>query len=181
MICGMPRTWRLRLTVLLVPTVAGGGPNAQTSPAPPLAPPTMALEPLRDAASAANKLVGTAVQSAFLNDPRYSAVFSRHFNYVTAEYEMKWDPIERSPGAEDFSGGDRIASYAESQGMRIKGHALVWHQAVPGWVGRLSASDLRTAFENHIRSAATHYRGRVLAWDVVNEAVADDGSGLRDT
>src|SRR5919198_5772666 len=120
MICGMPRTWRLRLTVLLVPTVACGGPNAPTSPAPPLAPPTMALEPLRDAASAANKLVGTAVQSAFLNDPRYSAVFSRHFNYVTAEYEMKWDPIERTRGSEDFSGGDAIANFAAAHGMQVK-------------------------------------------------------------
>ena len=177
----MRGTWRLRLfPVLLVPAVACGH-NAPTSPSPPLASPTTTLDPLRDAATAAGKLVGTAVQSAFLNDPRYAAAFSRHFNYVTAEYEMKWDPIERSPGAEDFSGGDRIASYAESQGMRIKGHALVWHQAVPGWVARLSASELRTVFESHIRSVAAHYRGRVLAWDVVNEAIADDGSGLRDT
>ena len=45
----------------------------------------------------------------------------------------------------------------------------------------LSAADLRLAFENHIRSVAEHFRGRVVAWDVVNEAIADDGSGLRDT
>ena len=65
--------------------------------------------------------------------------------------------------------------------MRLKGHALIWHNAVPGWVERLSADDLRAAFARHIRSVAAHYRGQVFAWDVVNEAVADDGSGLRDT
>jgi endo-1,4-beta-xylanase len=57
----------------------------------------------------------------------------------------------------------------------------VWHGSVPGWANALSASDLRAALENHIRAVAGRYRGRVLAWDVVNEAVADDGSGLRDT
>jgi endo-1,4-beta-xylanase len=65
--------------------------------------------------------------------------------------------------------------------MRLKGHTLVWHGSVPAWVNALSAAELRTAFQDHIRTVAGHYRGRVLAWDVVNEAVADDGSGLRDT
>ncbi len=52
---------------------------------------------------------------------------------------------------------------------------------MPAWVSSLSTADLRIAFEQHIRSVAEHYRGRVRAWDVVNEAVADNGSGLRDT
>ena len=94
---------------------------------------------------------------------------------------MKWDAIERSPGVRDFSAGDAIVAYAESQGARVKGHALIWHGSVPGWVNGLSAADLRTAVEDHIRAVAGHYRGRVLAWDVVNEAIDDDGSGLRDT
>jgi GH35 family endo-1,4-beta-xylanase len=58
---------------------------------------------------------------------------------------------------------------------------LIWHNAVPGWVAGLPAAELRSAFDAHIRAVAEHYRGRVRAWDVVNEAVADDGSGLRDT
>ena len=172
----------LRSAFALMVAVACGQKTSLTPAGPTTSPsPAGEVEPLRDAATAAGKLVGAAVQSAFLNDMRYSGVFSRHFNYVTAEYEMKWDPIERTRGFEDFSGGDRIVAYAASQGMRIKGHALVWHQAVPSWVAALSASELRAAFENHIRSVASHYRGRIVAWDVVNEAVADDGSGLRDT
>ena len=129
----------------------------------------------------AGKLVGAAVQSSFLGDSLYSTVLSRHFNYLTAEYEMKWDPVERTQGVEDFSGGDAIAGYAEGHGMKLRGHALIWHGAVPGWVNGLSAADLKTAFDHHILSVADHYRGRMLAWDVVNEAVADDGSGLRNS
>src|SRR5262245_39407554 len=151
--------------------------STPTSPTTPVTDP----DPLRAAASAAGRLVGAAVQSSFLNDPRYSAVFSRHFDYVTAEYEMKWDPIERTRGSEDFSGGDAIAAYAAAHGMQVKGHALVWHQALPSWVAGLSSADLRAEFERHIGSVASHYRGRVVAWDVVNEAVDDTTFGLRDS
>ena len=139
------------------------------------------VAPLRDAAQSAGKLVGAAVQSGLLGDGRYSGVLGRHFNYLTAEYEMKWDQIERTQGINNFSAGDAIVGYGQANGMKIKGHTLIWHGSVPSWLGSLSASDLRAAFENHIRAVAEHFRGRVASWDVVNEAIADDGSGLRDT
>ena len=156
----------------------GGSRTTATSPTPT---PTPAADPdpLRGVAGA--KLVGAAVQSSFLGDSRYSAVLSRHFNYLTAEYEMKWDPIERTRGSEDFSGGDAIAAYAAAHGMQLKGHALIWHQAVPSWVSGLDNASLRTEFERHIRSVASHFRGRVVAWDVVNEAIDDNGFGLRNS
>jgi len=170
------------LAAAVLALAACGSKNASTPTSPTTAPPPAAEpDPLRAAAGTAGKLVGTAVQSAFLTDSRYTAVFARHFDYVTAEYEMKWDPIERARGAEDFSGGDAIANFAAARGMRVKGHALVWHQAVPSWVAGLSAAELRTELERHIRSVASHYRGRVVAWDVVNEAIDDTTSGLRDS
>lgn len=170
-----------RVVVSLAIIVAACGHAASpTAPAPPVVP-TPDPAPLRDAASAAGKLVGAAVQSSFLGDPRYNAVLARHFDYVTAEYEMKWDPIEKTRGVEDFSGGDAIVAYAAAHGMQVKGHALIWHQAVPSWVGGLSPSDLRSEFARHILSVASHYRGRVLAWDVVNEAIDDNGFGLRNS
>ena len=173
------------VALTLGPALACGGdkatPTAPTSPGTPANPNGMQVDPLRDAARSAGKLVGAAVQSGFLGDGRYNGVFSRHFNYVTAEYEMKWDPIERTRGVNDFGGADAIVSHALGNGMRVKGHALIWHGAVPSWVNGLSSTDLRVAFESHIRAVAEHFRGRVYAWDVVNEAVADDGSGLRDT
>jgi endo-1,4-beta-xylanase len=172
------------IALVLTSQLACGGSKSPTAPSPTPTPtpvPTTPVDPLRDSASAAGKLAGTAVQSSFLNDPRYTEVFDRHFNYVTAEYEMKWDPIERVRGSEDFLGGDAIASYAAAMGMKLKGHALVWHGAVPGWANGLSNDDFRAAVERHIRIVADHYRGQVYAWDVVNEAIADDGPGLRDS
>jgi endo-1,4-beta-xylanase len=126
--------------------------------------------------------VGAALFSSRLGtDAAYTGAAGRHFNYVTAEWEMKWDPVQRERGVYDFSGGDRIVAFAESQGMRVKGHALVWHGATPSWVDALSPPELRIAFEEHIRTVASHYRGRVWAWDVVNEAIADSQPGLRST
>jgi len=153
----------------------------ETAPSSPSAPSTTDPEPLRAAAASTNRLVGAAVQSSYFGDSRYSNVLSRHFNYLTAEYEMKWATIGHTPGTQDFGGGDAIANYAAAHAMQLKGHALVWHGSVPSWVGGLSAAEFRAAVEDHIRQTAAHFRGRVLAWDVVNEAIADDGSGLRDT
>jgi endo-1,4-beta-xylanase len=171
---------------MFVPLACGGDKSATPSPTPtspgsPAAPSGLQVDPLRDAARTAGKLVGAAVQSGLLIDGRYSGVLGRHFNYLTAEYEMKWDPIERTRDENDFRAADAIAGYAQANGMQVKGHALIWHGSVPPWVNGLSPSELRVAFESHIRSVAEHFRGRVHAWDVVNEAVADDGSGLRDT
>ncbi len=127
-------------------------------------------------------MIGAAVFSSRLgSDAAYTGAASRHFNYLTAEWEMKWDPIQRTPGVYDFSGGDRIVDFAESRGMRVKGHALVWHGATPEWVNTLSPPELRIAFEDHIRTVAGHYRRRVYAWDVVNEAIDDSQPGLRST
>ena len=170
--------WLIAPALLLVAGACGGR-SAPTAPTP--VPPTNGSESLSAAGRAAGKLVGTAIQAGFLGDSRYRSVLDREFNYITAEYQMKWDAIERSRGVRDFSDGDAIVSYAESQGARVKGHALIWHGSVPGWAGGLSAADLRSAVESHIRAVGEHYRGRLLAWDVVNEAIADGGSGLRDT
>lgn len=171
------------LPYLAVAVIAGwgcGGGQSPATPTPPV-PPVAGTESLKPHAAGLGKLVGTAVQAGFLNDVRYRTVVDRDFNYITAEYQMKWDAIETSRGIRNFSPGDAIVAYADGVGARVKGHAFIWHGSVPNWVNSLSASELRAAVEDHIRAVGEHYRGRLLAWDVVNEAVADDGSGLRDT
>jgi endo-1,4-beta-xylanase len=130
---------------------------------------------LRDAAASSGKLLGAAIQSGYLSEAPYNATLSKHFSYVTPEYEMKWDPVQRTQGVFDFTGADRIVDFALAHAMRVKGHALIWHGATPAWVNALSEPELRIAVEDHIRTVAGRYRGRVYAWDVVNEAVADDG------
>lgn len=161
-------------------------PGGRPAPTPEAASPPAAadLTPLAEAAALSNRRVGAAVQSTLLaGDLLYAGTFARHFGAVTAEWEMKWDVNEPEPGRFDFSRGDRIVAFAEERGMWIRGHTLVWHQQLPGWVGGLSAAELRIALEDHVRGVAGHYAGRVHAWDVVNEAVADDAGigGLRDT
>ena len=166
---------------LLAVTLAAMACGADRSPIAPAPPPAVSADPLKAAAAGVGRLVGTAVQAGLLVDPQYNAVVSREFSYLTAEYQMKWNVIEPVRGGRDFGPGDAIAGYAAAQGMRLKGHTLLWHGATPSWVDALTADDLRTAVEQHIRTVVGHYRGRVHAWDVVNEAVADGGGSLRDT
>ena len=158
-----------------------GGGGSPVSPSVPTPPPGTPSDTLKAAAAEAGRLVGTAVQATLLANPQYSAVVDREFTYLTAEYQMKWNVIEPAPGALDFGPGDAIVDYAMSRGMQVKGHTFIWHGATPSWVNGLSTADFRTAFERHIRTVAARYRGRVHAWDVVNEAVADSGTSLRDT
>ena len=175
------------LALLLAATIgwagaACGRDRAPTAPeAPPATPPATPSDSLKTAGAGIGKLVGTAVQTGLLSNAQYNAVASREFNYLTAEYQMKWNVIEPSRGSRDFGPGDTIAAYAASQGMRLKGHTLIWHGATPSWVNALPAEDLRSAVDQHIRAVLSHYRGQVHAWDVVNEAVADSGTSLRDT
>ena len=179
----MSRVFRLLFSGVLLTVACGGDKSTPISPTTPpsTTPSGMQVEPLRDGGRMSGKLVGAAVQSGLLGDGRYGGVLSRHFNYLTAEYEMKWDAIERTRGVNNFGPGDAIVGYGLANGMQIKGHALVWHGSVPSWLSALAPAEFRTAFQTHIRDVADHFRGRVIAWDVVNEAIADDGSGLRDT
>jgi GH35 family endo-1,4-beta-xylanase len=158
----------------------GGGTPAPSSPSTPSQPAASDVEPLRGAAGA--RLVGAAVQASLLrSDATYAAAFARHFNYVTAEFEMKWGQIERQQGQRNYAAADEITAFAEARGIRIKGHALVWHGDSPAWLEALSTPEARIALEDHVRATVGRYRGRIAAWDVVNEAIADDRSGLRDT
>lgn len=177
----MTAAWLVR-ALLALAVVGCGGNRTPTQPGPTPTPVPGPSDALRVAAAERNRLIGTAVQAGLLGEMQYSSVAAREFSYLTAEYQMKWNVIEPAQGSRNFGPGDTIVSYAASQRMQVKGHTLIWHGAMPSWVNNaLSASDLRVAFEQHIRAVAGHYRGRVHAWDVVNEAVADNGTSLRDT
>jgi endo-1,4-beta-xylanase len=132
-------------------------------------------------ASAAEKgrYFGAAVGTYKFNDNTYMTVLNREFNSLVAENEMKWDATEPQRGGFNYGAGDRIVSHGRSRGMSIRGHTLLWHAQQPGWAQGLSGSDLRNAAINHVTQVATHFRGQIYAWDVVNEAFADGGSGGR--
>ncbi|MEU4155208.1 endo-1,4-beta-xylanase [Actinoplanes sp. NPDC026670] len=132
-------------------------------------------------ASAAEKgrYFGAAIAAGRLGDGTYTGILTREFNSVTPENEMKWDATEPSQGRFTFTNGDRILNQGLSNGSKVRGHALLWHAQQPGWAQSLSGSALRSAAINHVTQVATHYKGKIYAWDVVNEAFADGGSGGR--
>ena len=147
---------------------------------------TVALAPMASAgttlkASAAEKgrYFGAAVATGKLSNSQYVGILNSEFNSVTPENEMKWDATEPSQGQFNYSGGDRLVSHAQANGMSVRGHALLWHAQQPGWAQGMSGSALRNAMINHVTQVATHFRGKIYAWDVVNEAFADGGSGGR--
>jgi endo-1,4-beta-xylanase len=130
-------------------------------------------------AAESGRYFGTAVAANKLSDSVYVGILDREFNMITPENEMKWDATEPSQNSFSYTNADRIVSHAQAAGQRMRGHALAWHSQQPGWVQNLSGTALRSAMTNHITNVATHYRGKIYAWDVVNEAFADGGSGAR--
>lgn len=141
-----------------------------------------AADPLRDLADKRGLSIGAAVGSAFWGaDERYRETLGREFNILVAENAMKFDQVEPKRGEFRWTQADELLAYAESRHMAVRGHCLVWHQQA-GWLetaagmGRAEMLDILKA---HIEAVAGRYRGRIREWDVVNEAVADDGAGLR--
>jgi endo-1,4-beta-xylanase len=122
------------------------------------------------------RTLGVAVSADGLQNPAYAATVAANFNQLTAENEMKWDAIEPQPGVFDFTRADAIVSFARDNGMKVRGHALVWHSQLPQWAQDLTGADaVREAMTRHIQTVVTHFRdtfpGTVVAWDVVNEAM----------
>lgn len=140
---------------------------------------TAAEDTLGSAAAAKGRYFGTAVAANHLGESAYAGTLDREFNAVTPENEMKWDATEPTRNTFTFGAADQIAAHAQSQGMKLRGHTLVWHSQLPSWVSGLGASDLRTAMNNHITQVMQHYKGKIYAWDVVNEAFQDGTSGAR--
>ncbi|WP_421735852.1 endo-1,4-beta-xylanase [Cellulomonas sp.] len=134
---------------------------------------------LQAAASESGRYFGTAIAASRLSDSTYSTIANREFSMITAENEMKMDATEPSQNQFSYGNGDRIASWARQNGKQVRGHALAWHSQQPGWMQNMSGSSLRNAMLNHVTQVATHYKGQVYAWDVVNEAFADGSSGGR--
>ncbi|MGQ5261144.1 endo-1,4-beta-xylanase [Micromonospora sp. ZYX-F-536] len=144
-----------------------------------LAAPAAAGTTLGASAAEQGRYFGAAVAANKLNDSAYTTILNREFNSVTPENEMKIDATEPQQGQFSFGAADQIVNHARSRGMSVRGHTLAWHSQQPGWMQNMSGTALRQAMLNHVTQVATHFRGQVVAWDVVNEAFADGGTGAR--
>jgi endo-1,4-beta-xylanase len=172
----MPLTAKSVSRITLVSTLVAAVAGAAVLLA---APASGAASTLAAAAQQSGRYFGTAVAANKLGDSTYTGILNREFDMVTAENEMKMDATEPNQGQFSFGNGDRILNQARNQGKRVRGHALAWYAQQPGWMQNMSGSSLRSAMLNHVTQVASYYKGKIYAWDVVNEAFADGNSGGR--
>lgn len=115
-------------------------------------------------------------------EPDAMALVAKQFNSITPENILKWEEVHPLPGQYNFEAADRYVAFGEKHKMHIIGHTLVWWHQTPDWVfqdaaGRpLNREALLERIEDHIFTLMGRYRGRIHGWDVVNEAIAADGS-----
>jgi endo-1,4-beta-xylanase len=138
--------------------------------------------PLRASADEQGFFIGAAVAMTPLrNEPIYQETLKREFNILVAENAFKWDALRPSRTTFNFVDSDALVEFAQSNNMRVRGHTLVWHNQLPGWLtaGNFTREEVAEILRDHITTLVGRYKGRVWAWDVVNEAVDDATGGLR--
>jgi endo-1,4-beta-xylanase len=170
-------------------TTASAGASVSTPVAPASGVATVAsrgLDPtsatLRQLARHTKLRIGTAVDTtALANDATYRRLVGTQFDTVTPENVMKWEVVEPKRGQYDFTAADALVRFARAHGQKVRGHNLVWHSQLPTWLtsGTWTPAQLRAILRQHIFTEAGHFRGQIWAWDVVNEAIDDNGN-LRD-
>ncbi|RIX50744.1 endo-1,4-beta-xylanase [Paenibacillus nanensis] len=121
--------------------------------------------------------IGAAINASTLESSK--GLLQTHYNSITAENDMKFERIHPEPGVYTFEIADRIAQFASDNGMKMRGHTLVWHNQTPAWVFKgadgnpVSREELLQTMKEHIDTVAGRYKGRVYCWDVVNEVIED--------
>jgi endo-1,4-beta-xylanase len=179
-------TGRRRLTIgalaLGALTLAACGPHASGSSTPPHAS-SRAPGTLKDAFRN-DFLIGTALSPRVFDalDTTDVRIVRTQFNAITPENVLKWEEVHPRAGVYEFGPPDHFVAFGERNGMTIIGHTLVWHSQVPEWVFQDSAGKpltrdaLLARMKDHIQHVMGRYKGRIKGWDVVNEALNEDGT-----
>jgi endo-1,4-beta-xylanase len=145
-----------------------------------------ATAPLKQLAQEKGVLFGSCLAlKYFAQSAAYQQLFLAQCDIATPELHMKWNSLSSQPGMYDFSAADKLVAFCSSAHIKVRGHTLVWHDALPAWVtAQLTAQTGPALMTGHIRAVAGHFAGKLYSWDVVNE-VLDPGShrldGLRDS
>jgi endo-1,4-beta-xylanase len=129
-------------------------------------------------------LIGAAINTAQFTgqDSRGDAIIEAQFNTISPENALKWENIHPQLGTYAFDIPDQYVAFGEKHHMFIVGHNLVWHNQVPAWVFRndkgefVDRETLLKRLHDHIQTVVGRYKGRIQSWDVVNEALNEDGT-----
>lgn len=138
---------------------------------------------LRDLAVARNIQIGYASLPFYYHRPDggiYAATAASEFNLVTPENSMKMDAVNPLPGRYEFADIDNLISFAQLNDMSVHGHPVIWHRQLPDWVLDVDEATLQGHMREHIDRLMGRYKNDVAIWDVVNEAIGDNG-GFRDS
>jgi len=128
--------------------------------------------------------IGAAVSYKDLfTDTVYQRILAEEFNQITCENEMKMRQIFVSKDKLYFGRADSIIDFATTHSIKVHGHALVWHSSIPKWLKEidLDSSDFENVVKTYIQQTVTHFKGKVISWDVVNEAISDSADYLRNS
>lgn len=133
---------------------------------------------LREEAENADLLIGTAVRPSQLSETAYASTLARQYNMVEPEDALKWWVLRPDRATYDFRQGDKVVRFAEAHGMKVRGHCLVWDHYHPDWLaqGHFTTKQLTRLLHEHITRVMKHYAGQVFAWDVINEALDENGN-----
>lgn len=130
--------------------------------------------------------IGTIAKTIPLESGNVLELTKKHFNFITPENAMKPDELHPKEDQFIFDKADNLVTFAQSNGMEIDGHTLIWHNQTPDWFfkdengNQVSREVLLKRMETHIKTIVGHYKGKIRMWDVVNEAV-NDGVSNNDT
>lgn len=156
------------------PTAPGNG-QQPTQPA-------VDTTPLRTLASGKGRLIGSAVDRGFRyagsDGVTFRTTLAHEFSVLTPENDMKHERIHPARDVYRFEPADSLVTFADVNGMKVRGHTLIWHQQLATWLtsGTWTADEARALLVDHVTKVVSHYRGRVIEWDVVNEALGDNGA-----
>ena len=178
----------LRLTLLLsAATAAGGFRVLGQSEAPEKDAAVGSTETLRHAAKG-RFLAGAAVMSRQPQDPKLAALVAKQFHCLTGENEFKRRSLQPQPCKFDFAAAGRIIEFADQHDMKVVGHTRCWHSQAPAWMFRgpdgkpLPREETVRNLKAHIDAVVGHFKGKMIGWEVVNEAISDARDPyLRDT
>jgi endo-1,4-beta-xylanase len=129
-------------------------------------------------------LIGAALNRAqfYEEDLRGVSIVKTQFNTISPENALKWESVHPQSGRYYFEAADRYVTFGEKNKMFIIGHTLIWHNQTPNWVfedekrNPVSREILLERMHDHIRTVVGRYKGRIKGWDVVNEALNEDGT-----